>query len=209
MATTTGSDSVCRCVARDSKGFKEAQRGSEKLREAQRGARGLSKRGSKWLRGKQGASRAPKEAKRGSEGLNGVQRGSAGFRGAQRGSEELAGAQGDSKGFEGAQRGSWPWGSMFGLPLRAVAPRARREHSKMSTPGVEAGLLRPQSDVLATRRCEQTMGVRWRHTAVSLSFASPTMRKQRPKVTPVGFEPTQLALVELESTPLDHSGKVS
>ena len=27
-------------------------------------------------------------------------------------------------------------------------------------------------------------------------------------MTPVGFEPTQLALVELESTPLDHSGKV-
>ena len=25
----------------------------------------------------------------------------------------------------------------------------------------------------------------------------------------MGFEPTQLALVELESTPLDHSGKVS
>ena len=30
-----------------------------------------------------------------------------------------------------------------------------------------------------------------------------------PKMTPVGFEPTQLALVELESNPLDHSGKVS
>ena len=29
------------------------------------------------------------------------------------------------------------------------------------------------------------------------------------QMTPVGFEPTQLALVELESTPLDHSGKVS
>ena len=28
-------------------------------------------------------------------------------------------------------------------------------------------------------------------------------------MTPVGFEPKQLALVELESTPLDHSGKVS
>ena len=28
-------------------------------------------------------------------------------------------------------------------------------------------------------------------------------------MTPVGFEPTQLALVERESTPLDHSGKVS
>ena len=28
-------------------------------------------------------------------------------------------------------------------------------------------------------------------------------------MTPVGFEPTQLALVELESIPLDHSGKVS
>ena len=29
------------------------------------------------------------------------------------------------------------------------------------------------------------------------------------KLTPVGFEPTQLALVELESTPLDYSGKLS
>ena len=28
-------------------------------------------------------------------------------------------------------------------------------------------------------------------------------------MTPAGFEPAQLALVELESTPLDHSGKVS
>ena len=28
-------------------------------------------------------------------------------------------------------------------------------------------------------------------------------------MTPVGFEPRKLALVELESTPLDHSGKVS
>ena len=32
---------------------------------------------------------------------------------------------------------------------------------------------------------------------------------EKKHVTPVGFEPTQLALVELESTPLDHSGKVS
>ena len=29
------------------------------------------------------------------------------------------------------------------------------------------------------------------------------------KMTPVGFKPTQLALVELESTPSDHPGKVS
>ena len=29
------------------------------------------------------------------------------------------------------------------------------------------------------------------------------------KLTAVGFEPTQLALVELESTPLDHAGKLS
>ena len=29
------------------------------------------------------------------------------------------------------------------------------------------------------------------------------------KMTAVGFEPTQLELVELESTPLDHSGKLS
>ena len=39
---------------------------------------------------------------------------------------------------------------------------------------------------------------------------TPTARQwQRTKMTPVGFEPTQLALVDLESTPLDHSGKVS
>ena len=31
----------------------------------------------------------------------------------------------------------------------------------------------------------------------------------KPRMTAVGFEPTQLALVELESTPLDHSGKLS
>ena len=29
------------------------------------------------------------------------------------------------------------------------------------------------------------------------------------EMTAVGFEPTQLALVELESAPLDHSGKLS
>ena len=29
------------------------------------------------------------------------------------------------------------------------------------------------------------------------------------RLTAVGFEPTQLALVELDSTPLDHSGKLS
>ena len=34
-------------------------------------------------------------------------------------------------------------------------------------------------------------------------------RRAGNKLTPVGLEPTQLALVELESTPLDHSGKVS
>ena len=33
--------------------------------------------------------------------------------------------------------------------------------------------------------------------------------KCRHDMTAVGFEPTQLALVELESTPLDHSGKLS
>ena len=36
-----------------------------------------------------------------------------------------------------------------------------------------------------------------------------TLRTVQMLMTPVGFEPTQLALVELESTPLDHSGKVS
>ena len=43
-----------------------------------------------------------------------------------------------------------------------------------------------------------------------LQDPKPRQRKATDKtMTPVGFEPTQLALVELESTPLDHSGKVS
>ena len=36
-----------------------------------------------------------------------------------------------------------------------------------------------------------------------------TLRTVPKLMTPVGFGPTQLALVELESTPSDHSGKVS
>ena len=39
--------------------------------------------------------------------------------------------------------------------------------------------------------------------------ANVVMQRCQHEMTPVGFEPTQLALVELESTPLDHSGKVS
>ena len=35
------------------------------------------------------------------------------------------------------------------------------------------------------------------------------VESQVAKMTAVGFEPTQFALVELESTPLDHSGKLS
>ncbi len=40
-------------------------------------------------------------------------------------------------------------------------------------------------------------------------LAPASERRRQNGMTPVGFEPTQLALVELESTPLDHSGKVS
>ena len=35
------------------------------------------------------------------------------------------------------------------------------------------------------------------------------LKTLKPEMTAVGFEPTQLALVELESTPLDHAGKLS
>ena len=50
--------------------------------------------------------------------------------------------------------------------------------------------------------------------AVARNFGGQILRWQWPfssnsLLTPVGFEPTQLAIVELESTPLDHSGKVS
>ena len=36
-----------------------------------------------------------------------------------------------------------------------------------------------------------------------------TKGHEQTKMAEVGFEPTQFTLVELESTPLDHSGKLS
>ena len=47
---------------------------------------------------------------------------------------------------------------------------------------------------------------RWQ---VMCPTAATISRQAIAKLTAVGFEPTQLALVELESTPLDHSGKLS
>ena len=42
-----------------------------------------------------------------------------------------------------------------------------------------------------------------------MTLRRPLATKKGHRLTAVGFEPTQLALVELESTPLDHSGKLS
>ena len=50
------------------------------------------------------------------------------------------------------------------------------------------------------------------HVCIFVTACRPrarTVMHQRKCVTAVGFEPTQIALVELESTPLDHSGKLS
>ena len=49
----------------------------------------------------------------------------------------------------------------------------------------------------ATECCSQMIGFLVRNAGVGS------------KVTAVGFEPTQPALVELQSTPSDHSGKLS
>ena len=46
------------------------------------------------------------------------------------------------------------------------------------------------------------------HVNAEMFYIEHTLNKCK-KLTAVGFEPTQLALVELESTPLDHSGKLS
>ena len=41
------------------------------------------------------------------------------------------------------------------------------------------------------------------------AYSSPALQLKLEIMTPVGFESTQLALAELESTPLNQSGKVS
>ena len=53
-----------------------------------------------------------------------------------------------------------------------------------------------------------SLGASWIYPARMELFTS-SVGVRPSQMTPVGFEPTQLALVELESTPLDHSGKVS
>ena len=47
------------------------------------------------------------------------------------------------------------------------------------------------------------------HVPACKCHAMVTLCRRWQQMTAVGFEPTQLALVELESTPLDHSGKLS
>ena len=80
----------------------------------------------------------------------------------------------------------------------------RRPAKPMGSPRVGSnptGVARPIASAIAdaTPKCEG-----------HLQDANRRQRKTTDKtMTPVGFEPTQLALVELESTPLDHSGKVS
>jgi hypothetical protein len=49
----------------------------------------------------------------------------------------------------------------------------------------------------------------WPLACSANALALSELKLELRRMTPVGFEPTQLALVELESTPLDHSGKVS
>ena len=54
----------------------------------------------------------------------------------------------------------------------------------------------------------EIVGARLRKQLGNLWNSLPMIAKVG-EMTAVGFEPTQLALVELESTPLDHSGKLS
>ena len=56
-------------------------------------------------------------------------------------------------------------------------------------------------DVVQLKSCRFGIHARGRALASSNGDES--------NLTAVGFEPTQLALVELDSTPLDHSGKLS
>ena len=62
--------------------------------------------------------------------------------------------------------------------------------------------------VLIKKRAVSNLRSSQRRPPVPQNLPGP-MPRSTTLMTPVGFEPAQLALVELESTPLDHSGKVS
>ena len=75
---------------------------------------------------------------------------------------------------------------------------------------------RPRNATANTQSCEPMLGAQRNRTHESRMRreASENQRVQAPYsqtrfMTAVGFEPTQLALAELESAPLDHSGMLS
>ena len=86
-------------------------------------------------------------------------------------------------------------------------PHPRTEcktHTLASPRGVTHNLPHTHTHTYIRSRTEMSHVCHWSHVCAYLT------RPRGPKpLTPVGFEPTQLALVELESTPLGHSGKVS
>ena len=93
------------------------------------------------------------------------------------------------------------------------APRFSKSKAKRHTPKVFPIQNKCTRDgtrthnLLLRREAPYPLG----HTSVT-SPTSPARNRRAQMCAPltaVGFEPTQIALVELESTPLDHSGKLS
>ena len=74
----------------------------------------------------------------------------------------------------------------------AIAQLGERQTEDLKVPGSIPGL-----------------GTLWGSAYEKVASSIQLCHARDQEMTPVGFEPTQLALVELESTPLDHSGKVS
>ena len=92
---------------------------------------------------------------------------------------------------------------------RQSSPIQARPCSAKLTPTPGAPTTRNAAQQKCARRESSLIQARPRNAKLTPTPGAPTTRNAAQSMTPVGFEPTQLALVELESTPLDHSGKVS
>ena len=116
-----------------------------------------------------------------------------------------------------SQRNNFSWSGGQNAALRPRRPRLKPGRGRSEcrlAPGIEpssgprATSLRRQpvvsgpTSLVSSTRCPVVVPRKLRPRSTAQALASSDL-------TAVGFEPTQIALVELESTPLDHSGKLS
>ena len=105
-----------------------------------------------------------------------------------------------------------PEPTIFGLVFRRLAHQAKEALNAIRPPkalNATSAVWVSGVGLIGSSKASDPAPPPRRPRAPPLRATATATSSEEGDVTPVGFEPTQLALVEFESTPLDHSGKVS